>query len=1124
MNSLAIALRSLWFHRRAHAGVVLGAAIATAVLVGALSVGDAVRDTLRRRALERLGRITLAHDGHDRFFGNDPGGPAFGAEPPPATEAWATALRLPALATRQDGTARANRIQVLGVGPDFWRLATEPVPDPGPGGVLLNPALARQLSARPGDTLILRLHKPGALSLDAVIAPRDQTSVALRVEVRGILSPAQLGNFSLAANQEAPLNAFVRHEDLARVTGQSGRANVLAAGPSEGQPAPDPVRATAGIREHATLADLELSVDLAAPAAELTGGERAPSAVELRSRRIFLEPPVAGAATVDVDGIEPVPVLTYLVNGLAHGEDLTPYSIVTAVGPPYTPADLADDEIVVGEWLAADLGVGPGDRVTVTYYRADSGTRLQEATNEFRVRSVVPLRGLHADRTLMPEFPGLAKAESTHEWDAGFPLVHTIRQKDEDYWKDWRGTPKAFISLSAGRRLWANRFGDLTGVRWLVPPGHPDPSALRDRVAARVRGALDPADLGLGLRPVRAEAIEAASGGMARDFGGLFIAFSFFLIAAALLLTSLLFQFGLEQRARELGTLLAIGWPASRVRRLYFREGLLLAVVAGVPGALAGLGYGRAVLWGLNTIWSDAVAGAGLDFHVRPSTLATGMALGVAAAAGTLRVALRTTLRRPARELLNEGATEAGRAPGAGRWAGRWMAPVLGLAGLGLVLAAGGRPVSQQPPWFFGAGSLLLLAGLAAVRDMTRRRDRGRRPPARSLPGLALRAPARKPRRSLATVALLAAAAFLIVAVGANRLDARRDAGLRTGGTGGFALWGETALPVAEDLESARGLEAFGLDPADLDGVGIVPLRVREGDEASCLNLNRAGRPSLLGVRPGDLASRSAFSFTRTAPGLPSGSPWEALRTGPGTPPDEIPAIGDAASLQWALKLQVGDTIDYLDENGRPFRLRIVGAVANSILQGRLVIDEAALVQRYPSASGHRAFLIEVPDGRAPEVAATLTRALQDVGLELTGTADRLDRYNAVQNTYLNTFQVLGGLGLLLGSFGLGVVVLRNVHERRAELGVLQAVGFSGRRVRRLVLMEHALLLAAGLAVGLVAALAAVLPAIRSGGGGMPWTSLALTLAAVLVNGLAWTWLATRHACRGHLVASLRGD
>jgi putative ABC transport system permease protein len=220
----------------------------------------------------------------------------------------------------------------------------------------------------------------------------------------------------------------------------------------------------------------------------------------------------------------------------------------------------------------------------------------------------------------------------------------------------------------------------------------------------------------------------------------------------------------------------------------------------------------------------------------------------------------------------------------------------------------------------------------------------------------------------------------------------------------------------------------------------------------------------------------------------------------------------------------IGDTIDYTDEQGRAFKLRLVGAVANSILQGSLLIDEAEFTRRFPGESGYRMFLIDAPSNSVAQVSATLSRALQDAGLELTPAARRLNEFNAVQNTYLGTFQILGGLGLLLGSAGLGVVVLRNVLERRGELGLLVAVGFRRRLLHRLVLSEHGVLLGAGLGLGIAAAAVAVLPAILSPGSQLPYGSLALTIAAVLLNGLLWTWLATNYALRGNLLAALRDE
>ena len=204
--------------------------------------------------------------------------------------------------------------------------------------------------------------------------------------------------------------------------------------------------------------------------------------------------------------------------------------------------------------------------------------------------------------------------------------------------------------------------------------------------------------------------------------------------------------------------------------------------------------------------------------------------------------------------------------------------------------------------------------------------------------------------------------------------------------------------------------------------------------------------------------------------------------------------------------------------------MEIVGAVANSVVQGSLIIDEAQFVKHFPSDSGYRYFLIDAPSNSVTQVSATFSRALQDVGLELTPAVQRLNAFNAVQNTYLGTFQVLGGLGLLLGSAGLGVIVLRNVLERRGELALLMAVGFRRGALHWLVLAEHGALLGLGLALGLVAALIAVLPSLLSPGAKLPYTSLAFTLSAVVLNGVIWTWLATRFALRGNLLEALRNE
>src|SRR5207302_6149628 len=125
--------------------------------------------------------------------------------------------------------------------------------------------------------------------------------------------------------------------------------------------------------------------------------------------------------------------------------------------------------------------------------------------------------------------------------------------------------------------------------------------------------------------------------------------------------------------------------------------------------------------------------------------------------------------------------------------------------------------------------------------------------------------------------------------------------------------------------------------------------------------------------------------------------------------------------------------------------------------------------------------------GREDEVKHLLERGLPAQGFEVTPVARRLESYLAVENTYLSTFQALGGLGLILGALGLAVVLLRSVWERRGELALLRALGYRRSVLGWLMLTENSFLLALGLCAGTVSALLAVAPHLVGGAGGVPW-------------------------------------
>jgi predicted lysophospholipase L1 biosynthesis ABC-type transport system permease subunit len=224
----------------------------------------------------------------------------------------------------------------------------------------------------------------------------------------------------------------------------------------------------------------------------------------------------------------------------------------------------------------------------------------------------------------------------------------------------------------------------------------------------KILAHLKPEELGLRFEPVREQALKAAR--ESQDFGGLFLGFSFFVIIAALLLMAMLFQFGLEQRAPEIGTLLALGFTPKQVRKLFLREGVALAFFGGVIGAAGGIAYAKGMLLGLTTVWRDAVGATALQFHVTGQTLDIGVVASVAVSTLTIWLALRKFVKRPPRELLvGEIQFEETKVQSL---KSKVIAIVAALSALGLVgwtLLSGDTANSGA---FFGAGALVLIAGL----------------------------------------------------------------------------------------------------------------------------------------------------------------------------------------------------------------------------------------------------------------------------------------------------------------------------------------------------------------------------------------------------------------------------
>jgi len=1107
-------LRSLIHYRRVNLAVLAGAAVTCAVMTGALLTGDSVRGSLRELALGRLGRIDTAVTSELPISQSLV--EALHADSAPVILMRGAVVDA---ATRR----RAARVNVLGVEERFWALHGVSPPEQlrvqgaAMPAVAVNAALLRELGSQAGDTLVISLPRPHDAPVDSLLGRRElaATLASLRSTIAVVLLDAGPGSFTLDLQQALPLNVYVPLSELQRALKLEAKVNLLLA-----------ARGEAGLGDVAR--DVSQALELDDLGLLLSRGA---SHLTVESRRYVLSEDAAArveTAAGAVGGFSQR-IATYLVNSIRSARGAIPYSTISALGPTPPalaalrlerggPAIVGDDEILISSWAQQDLQVARGDRVDVTYYVVGDHDQLTERTMPLRVAGVVAMEGPAADPALTPDYPGIADARDIASWDPPFPVeLSRIRQRDEDYWDQHRATPKAFVTYDTGKRLWGNRHGVVTSIR-IVPRTRLDPGAFAEQLRESLRVEFPLESAGLRLRDLRQDALAASEG--ATDFGALFFGFSMFLIVSSAILAGLLFRLGVEQRAAEAGLLLAIGYSERGVRRRFLMEGLSLAAAGSAAGLAAGVGYAWLLMLGLRTIWLPAVGTSHLYLHVTARAILAGAAASMLAVSLAILWSVRRIARVPsARLLAGSLAADGGRRGGA---AGILVGSAGLLIGAGLVAAAAGSGTAQAG-LAFGAGACALIGALGFFGWWcSAGRHRSLKPGAGAWMAMAARNCGHRPARSVLSATLIASASFVIVTVAASRHAAPLSKEAEGGDSAGYTLLAESDIPLHHDPGTSSGRFELGMQPAAeplFEGVEIASLRLVPGEDVSCLNLYAPTRPRLLGVAAGSLRPE-AFGFADLE--HPSGNPWDALEADLG--PGVIPAIGDLNSVLWILHLGLGRELLLTDELGAPMRLRFVGLLADSPFQGEILIAEKHLMARFPSRSGKSFFLIAAPAGRSADLTQTLESALAPQGFDVVSIAERIASYHAVENTYLSTFQVLGGLGLLLGTVGLAVVMVRNVMERRAELATMAAVGFTRARLARLILAENGFLLGVGLLAGSGAALAAVAPRLLEVGGGAPWLSLVATLAVVLATGMIAGLVAVRGALSGQLLPLLKSE
>ncbi len=1072
-------IKSILHYAKLNIATILGVALSTAILVGALIIGDSVKYSLQQITIERLGNTDAVITAGERLFTRQL------AENISKNSNLKTSavLRANGIAIVDGGQVRVNQLQVWGIDSLFASFCNVSGQFSLSGNeVLINENLASIMQIKEGDEFLLRVNKLSTFPANTPFVAAEETTISFRVKIKGIVGAKETGNFNLQNIQSAPRNVFVNVAWLNTQLGLKNKANaVLIAGDTGIS------NINSLLKSSWTADDLNLKIR----------ENKYLGYSEMISERVFISQETENSCLQNIPGASSV--FSYFVNRFQLRGNETPYSFISTL-----TEGISGNEIIINEWLANDLNAKKGDTIPVQYFEVGPLRRLIERDTMFVVTQIVPIKGAWADVNRMPEIPGLSDAGHCRDWEAGIPVdLNKVRETDEEYWNLYKGTPKAFVSLETAQKLWGNRFGKTTAIRF--------PFQDKEKLAQQVVSVLQPEEMGFQLQQVKTEGMVAASNGV--DFGGLFIGLSFFVLAAAILLSILMFKLFLGFRRDEIGTLTALGFGIRQVQKIFIAEASVLVfsgIIVGIPFSIA---YNKLILQAVNSIWVDIVRTSIVYIHIRTGSVILGTSVIFVLSLLLIFFITKSFLKQEVVSLQKQ-VQQIQKAP---RRAGKWLGIVLVVASVFMVFSGGLSKGEINPELFFISGFGLLPGLILVFNDLFFRIGQSKATSGFSLKSFLLKRIAANRRQNTMIISFLSIGIFLVVSTGVNRKNLAKDADRNFSGTGGYSLFAETTIPVLEDLNDAKVAENFGFDA----NTQFVQFRVKPGDNASCLNLNRIARPRIIGFDPEVFDQRKSFTFLVKSNDLDVENPWNSLNKP--TAQGYIPAIADQTVIKWALGKNVGDTLVYVSENGEKLKLQLIGGLANSVFQGNVLIAEKYFNENYPSVSGSNLFLIDSEIGTG-EFETTIKDNLRNYGVDVVPAAQRLLEFYKIENTYLNIFLMLGALGLLIGTIGLGIIIFRMVSERSNEYAVLLALGFQKRTIYRLVFTENLLIILVALFTGLIPSVVSAIPSATAEiYQNLLWWPFIISVL-VFVSAVVWMVVSIRLAMRRNLVSLLRND
>jgi ABC-type lipoprotein release transport system permease subunit len=1132
---MRMALRSLTRHKKMNLALVSATCISTTVICGSLIAGDSLSASITDAVFENLGEVDEIVISNRLFDTSIINRISQNATLSNEIDHISPLIHMQAIAENTETSARTRSATIIGFDPGFLDFGTlyskdgsKLTPSLNENEIYINEELASEIGIKQGEMMGISFTNLDSVFEAIFHGNQRHTTVDAMFQIKEIVKSKSLGRFQLTANRNPPQNMYIDIDTLNLVMNIEDQANMILISNNG-----DEVEGVASCEEVSSLLSETLDDALIYSDAGLNVVQNSQlNYVKIEADDVFFsydyyeflensQIPAKKSTS---------PVLTYFWNTLKFQDKTVPYSTVSAFDPQRdsefgeftlngTGEDvegvLAENEIMITNWTAEALQVSQGDIVNMNYSVMDEFYNIDYFHRPFTIKYIIDMVGKANDSMLMPPFPGIEGITSPRDWDPPFPVeLNLIDDEDEDYWKTYKGTPKAFISNSVGSKMWDSDIGNITHIK-IQPNSGYNLSDLEEQVKLKLNDYVGTSKAQLAIKNVKQDALSSREG--ITIFTGMFLAFSAAIIMASAVLIILLIMLMIETRSSEIGTLRALGFRISAINNIFLIEGTILSIIGGFFGALLGFLFGVFLIGGMNTFWSSIVEGAQVSFAVTPDSLVLGFCSGIIISIFTMMFAFKVEGKRTV-----VGAIRKTSRKGKSKWMVFFaflmllggifgiIAPFaldislsseMGLAGmglgpLGLLLGLNWLAASLTKKriefivgivivvhtlfimyyfadsaslmvLFFLSGFMLLLGLLlmfyhTIIKLDQRRSESATRNSNKWLFSFAKKNAARTPTRTMFTVFLFSLTLFVLVSLNINLQGTVIDVDRAISESGGgFHIMGESTNPIFANLSDETSRSESGISDPVFDELFIQQFKTRGDVGGTCSNLNPKASPRIIGANE-SFFDINSFAFISTLE--KHDNPWVSLKGEIDV--NGIPAIGDYNTLVWILGLDVGDSISVLNENGDTVLLKIVGIIANSIFPGNLIIWDEYFDIMYPTNDGFTLFLFRSQaDNLKPQI-LSLESSLSKYGFDGFTVESVVVENILIENTYIAIFQVLLIFGLIVGTLGFGIVASRNALERRREIGILRAIGFTKKAILKTQLYENSFVVLVGITIG----------------------------------------------------------